>query len=114
MGIPLFGTDPDKFYEGSKSGARKTFRTCNVNFPDGFEDLHTREDIVDALTKLKRKNPALRKAVIKMNDGFSGDGNAIFRYPDLSAEDVNEKNIDAALFQNLSPVAQRCKQRIIF
>ncbi len=25
LGIPLFGTDPDKFYEGSKSGARKTY-----------------------------------------------------------------------------------------
>src|SRR4030095_13302327 len=38
LGIPLFGTDPDKFYEGSKSGARKTFRECGVNLPDGFED----------------------------------------------------------------------------
>jgi hypothetical protein len=106
LGIPLFGTDPDKFYEGSKSGARKTFRACNVNLPEGFEDLHTAGEIVDALTKLKRKIPGLKKAVIKMNDGFSGDGNAIFRYPDLIAGDVNEKNIEAALFQSLSPVAK--------
>ncbi len=81
LGVPLFGTDPDKFYEGSKSGARKTFRACGVNLPDGFEDLHTKEDIIRALVALKKDNPALRKAVVKMNDGFSGDGNAIFRYP---------------------------------
>ena len=114
LGIPLFGTDPDKFYEGSKSGARKTFRECNVNLADGFEDLHTTVDIVDALIKLKRKNPALRKAVIKMNDGFSGDGNAIFRYPDLTTDDVNEKNIYTALFQSLSPVAKDVSKELFF
>ena len=114
LGIPLFGTDPDKFYEGSKSGARKTFRECNVNFADGFEDLHTTADIVDALTQLKRKNPALKKAVIKINEGFSGDGNAIFRYPDFTAESVNEKNIDAILLQNLSPVAKEVSKELFF
>jgi len=46
LGIPLFGTDPELFYEGSKSGGRKTFRSCGVNFPDGFEDLKTRDDVV--------------------------------------------------------------------
>jgi hypothetical protein len=106
LGIPLFGTDPDKFYEGSKSGARKTFSSCNVNLPDGFEDLHTKDDIVDALIKLKRKNPTLRKAVIKINEGFSGDGNAIFRYHDLAAESVSEKNIAERLLQNFTPVAK--------
>ena len=114
LGIPLFGTDPDKFYEGSKSGARKTFRACNVNLPDGFEDLHSKKDVVDALLNLKRKNPALKKAVIKLNDGFSGDGNAIFRYADLTAENVNEKNITEVLFQNLSPVAKDVSKELFF
>src|SRR6476620_7986800 len=71
LGIPLFGTDPDKFYEGSKSGSRKTFRAAGIGLPDGFEDLNTKEDIVGALASLKRKYPGLRKAVVKMNDGFS-------------------------------------------
>jgi hypothetical protein len=114
LGIPVFGTDPDKFYEGSKSGARKTFRACNVNLPDGFEDLHTIDDIVDALVKLKTKNSALKKAVIKMNDGFSGDGNAIFHYPDLVKEDLNEKNIETALLQNLNPVAKDVSRELFF
>ena len=103
LGVPLFGTDPDKFYEGSKSGARKIFKTCGVNLADGFEDLHTKEDIVTALVALKKQHPHLRKAVVKMNEGFSGDGNAIFRYSD--ADEVNEKNIEAVLLQDLMPVA---------
>ena len=86
LGIPLFGTDPDKFYEGSKSGGRKTFREAGVSLPDGFEDLHTKEDIFRALAALKKKYPGLRKAVIKMNDGFSGDGNAMYRYPEMKGE----------------------------
>jgi hypothetical protein len=114
LGVPLFGTDPDKFYEGSKSGARKTFRACKVNLPEGFEDLHTKDDIADALIQLKRKNPALKKAVVKMNDGFSGDGNAIFHYPDSAAEDMNKKNIEAALLQDLNPVAKDVSRELFF
>jgi hypothetical protein len=114
LGIPLFGTDPDKFYEGSKSGARKTFRECGVNLPDGFEDLHTKEDIVNALTALKKQHPALKKVVIKMNDGFSGDGNAIFRYPDTEAAETTGQNIEAVLMQNLTPVSRDVSEELFF
>ena len=57
LGIPLFGTDPDKYYEGSKSGGRKTFRESGVPFPDGYEDLHSKEDICNALYQLKQTHP---------------------------------------------------------
>ena len=112
LGIPLFGTDPDKFYEGSKSGGRKTFRSCGVNLPDGFEDLHTKEDIINALASLKRNDPALKKAVVKMNDGFSGDGNAIYRYQDLVADEMLEKNITENLSEQLTPVAKDLSKQI--
>jgi len=114
LDIPLFGTDPDKFYEGSKSGGRKTFRESNVNLPDGFEDLSTREDIVKALAALKRKYPALRKAVVKMNDGFSGDGNAMYKYPDVATDDMLEKNIDESLSHQFKPVAKDVSEKLFF
>jgi len=78
--IPIYGCDPDLYDLGSKSNGRKIFRECDLTVPPGFEDLHTEEDIINALAKLKEQNPGLRKAVVKMNDGFSGDGNAIFSY----------------------------------
>ena len=105
LGIPLFGTDPDMFYEGSKSGSRKTFRASGVHLPDGFEDLNTSEDIVKALASLKRINPALRKAVVKMNDGFSGDGNAMYHYPTIAVDELLEKNIAESLLDQLKPVS---------
>jgi hypothetical protein len=39
-------------------------------------------DIAEALAALKKMHPELRKAVIKMNEGFSGEGNAIYHYHD--------------------------------
>lgn len=114
LGIPLFGTDPELFYEGSKSGGRKIFRLCGVNLPDGFEDLKTRPDIVHALADLKRKYPSIRKAVLKMNDGFSGDGNAIYTYPDIPVDDAYENNLDAALSQCLQTVAKDVTQKLFF
>ena len=78
--IPVYGCDPDLYELGSKSNGRRIFRDCGLNVPDGFEDLHTENDIIDALVKLKNKYPLMRKAVVKVNDGFSGDGNAIFYF----------------------------------
>ena len=105
LGIPLFGTDPDKFYEGSKSGGRKSFKESGVLFPDGFEDLHSREEVVKALLALKIKYPGLRKAVVKLNDGFSGDGNAIYTYPTKTSENSLEKEIDESVATHLKTVA---------
>ncbi len=114
LGIPLFGTDPDKFYEGSKSGSRKTFRAAGIDLPDGFEDLNTKEEIVNALAALKRKYPAMRKAVIKMNDGFSGDGNALYRYPQVSIDDKLEKNLAATLLECTRPVSAEVTEKLFF
>lgn len=114
LGIPLFGTDPELFYEGSKSGGRKTFRECGVDLPDGFEDLHSREDIVNALAKLKKKYPSMRKAVLKMNDGFSGDGNAMYTYPNVPVDDSLEKNIKSTLSEQLKTVAKDVSEELFF
>jgi hypothetical protein len=78
--VPVFGCDPDLYELGNKSNGRKIFRECGLNVPPGFEDLHSEQDIVEALATLKTDNPAMKRAVLKMNDGFSGDGNAIFSF----------------------------------
>lgn len=114
LGIPLFGTDPDKFYEGSKSGGRKTFRESGVLLPEGFEDLHTQEDIITALTKLKENNPAIRKAVVKMNDGFSGDGNAMYKYPVFENGESIQQKIADTLAGQLKPVSHDVNLDLFF
>ncbi|MBX7108156.1 MAG: hypothetical protein K1X61_05850 [Chitinophagales bacterium] len=80
LNLPLFGCDPELLFHGSKSGSRKIFRACGLDLAPGFEDLKDENDIAAALTALKKNNPALKKAVVKVNEGFSGEGNAIFSY----------------------------------
>jgi hypothetical protein len=114
LGIPLFGTDPDKYYEGSKSGGRKTFRESGVPFPDGYEDLHSKEDICNALYQLKQTYPELHKAVVKVNDGFSGDGNAIYTYTSDRQGWVTAEAIAATLDDHFKPVSPEVSHQLFF
>ena len=80
--VPIYGCDPDLHHLGFKSGSRKLFREVGVPLPDGFEDLADASAVSDALAELKARNPGLRRAVVKLNEGFSGEGNAIFSFED--------------------------------
>ncbi len=80
LGIPIFGCDPDLLPLGSKSGSRKMIREAGVAVPEGFEDLYDAHQVADALTELRARKPGLRRAVVKLNEGFSGEGNAVFRF----------------------------------
>jgi hypothetical protein len=80
LGIPVYGCDPEYYPLGSKSKSRELFRECGIKLPDGFENLRDEHDIIEALVALKKRDPLLSRAVIKMNEGFSGEGNAVFSY----------------------------------
>lgn len=80
LGIPVYGTDPELDYLGSKSGCRRTLKQAGINVPDGYEDLQDTPDIVGALHNLRERNPGIKRAVVKLNEGFSGKGNALFDY----------------------------------
>ena len=54
--------------------------------------------MVDALTELKRRNPRLGRAMIKLDEGFSGGGNAIFQYPDRDGSGSDSKGLAAVSF----------------
>jgi hypothetical protein len=80
LDIPLYGNDPQLNYLGTKSGSREVFREAGVPLPDGFEHLRDEQDIVEAVVELKRRNPHLRRVAVKLDEGFSGEGNAVFSY----------------------------------
>lgn len=89
LDIPVYGCDPALLYLGTKTGSRRIFKKLKLNVPAGIENIHSEAEVAQALLQIKRNNPALQKAVIKMNDGFSGDGNAIFRFPKSLLKEVN-------------------------
>jgi len=82
LGLPLNGCDPRLAHLGTKSGSRKVFREAGVPLPEGFEDLHAPSDVLGALRELRARRPGIRRAVIKLDESFSGEGNALFRYPE--------------------------------
>ncbi|MGI9524678.1 MAG: peptide ligase PGM1-related protein [Hyphomicrobiaceae bacterium] len=80
LGIPIYGCDPDLLPLGSKSGSRAIFREAGLHMPEGFENIRDGYCLAEALEELKARSHGLRRAVVKLNEGFSGEGNAIFEF----------------------------------
>lgn len=101
LGIPLYGCDPALIDWGAKSGSREAFRKAGVRMPDGVERLRDDRDVVGALAAIKARNPSLARAVVKLDHGFSGEGNAVFSYTGCPEEDA-QRWIAAHLPLNLA------------
>jgi hypothetical protein len=82
LGIPLNGVDPQLSALGTKSGGRRVFREAGVPMPEGVEDVRSEDDAARALADVRKRRPGIRRAVLKLDDSFSGEGNAVFRYPE--------------------------------
>jgi PGM1 C-terminal domain len=76
LGIPMYGSDPRLADLGSKTGCRRMFEELGVRCPVGAEDLHTVDDIVAGVQSMRARRPSLTQAIVKLNEGVSGAGNA--------------------------------------
>ena len=76
-GSTQFGSDPSLFYLGSKTGSREVFSKAGVSYPIGLENLRSMDDVRQALLDMCERKPLLRNAMVKLNDGISGEGNAV-------------------------------------
>ncbi|CAK6699120.1 MULTISPECIES: peptide ligase PGM1-related protein [unclassified Synechococcus] len=74
--VPLLGCDPALAHWGTKAGSRELFARCGVPHPPGSGVVFTLEDLAAAAVDLWDHNPGLRRLVVKLNEGFSGEGNA--------------------------------------
>jgi len=77
LGIPMYGADPKFFPLGTKSGCRKIFMEENVPHPLGQENLGSKEDVLDAIAQMRVKKPSIKQVMVKLNEGVSGEGNAV-------------------------------------
>ena len=77
LGIPMYGADPRLADLGSKSGCRRLFAECHVTHPLGAADLHSLEEVTDAIDSMLAERPTISQAIIKTNEGVSGAGNAL-------------------------------------
>jgi len=77
LDIPLFGSDPDQAWLGTKSGSRALFARAGVPNPLGAEQIRTISDAVEAIRALRAAKPKLATLIIKLDHAVSGEGNAL-------------------------------------
>ena len=76
LGIPMYGADPRFFHLGTKTGSRRLFAEEGVRHPVGEEGLGGIADLVAALARVRAARPRAAHAIVKLNEGVSGEGNA--------------------------------------
>ncbi|HEY9799268.1 MAG TPA: peptide ligase PGM1-related protein [Leptolyngbyaceae cyanobacterium] len=77
LNIPLYAAAPELQIWGTKSGSRQIFAESGVPHPDGSELVWTYQDLAVAASELWERQPSLKKMVVKLNEGISGEGNAL-------------------------------------
>ena len=105
LSLPLYASDPELAEIGTKSVGRKVLREAGLSVPDGVEDITDTEELVDAIVELRGRNPMLEAAIVKLNEGFSGEGNAVLDLRGLSESPSSRSTARRALHERLTCVA---------
>ena len=107
LGIPMYGADPRLVDLGSKTGCRRMFDECGVQAPVGAEDLHSVDEIVAGVQGMRQRRPSISQAIVKINEGVSGSGNASLNLEGLPAPGApDEADAIAERVRNVSPEAE--------
>ncbi len=97
LNVPLYAAAPDVQIWGSKSGSRQIFAECGVPHPDGSDRIWNQQDLAVAACELWERQPQLLQMVVKLNEGISGEGNAL---------------LDLRPIMNLAPGEATSKERV--
>jgi hypothetical protein len=81
----MYGADPRLAPLGSKSGCRRLFAEAGVPHPLGVENLHTLDQMADAVIGMRAERPTMDSVIVKLNEGVSGSGNAFVPLSGLPA-----------------------------
>ncbi|MDS3860242.1 peptide ligase PGM1-related protein [Thermosynechococcaceae cyanobacterium BACA0444] len=84
LGIPLYAVNPDLLYWGTKAGSRQLFAEAGIPHPDGSGLVQSETELAGEIVHLWRRNPNLHRVVVKLNEAFSGEGNALLDLRPLS------------------------------
>ncbi len=91
LGIPMYGADPRLAPLGTKTGCRRLFGEVGVPYPLGAEDLHSVDDVAAAIDEMLGMRPSMSQAIVKLNDGVSGTGNALVDLAGVTALPAAER-----------------------
>ena len=84
LGLELCGPPPDLVRLGSKSGSRRVAARAGVRRIEGAENLFSVAEVAAAISGIRARRPSAEAVVVKLNNGFSGQGNAILEVDGLA------------------------------
>ncbi|AZB71361.1 peptide ligase PGM1-related protein [Synechococcus elongatus] len=94
--VPLFAADPDLLEWGTKAGSRSLFAECGLPHPAGSPLMDSVEDLAAAAAELWQDQPQAQRFVIKLNQGFSGEGNALLDLRPIAQQSPDRVGLTAA------------------
>lgn len=80
--LPLNGTPPELWPLGFKSGGRRILKSAGVPVPFGYEHVRTVDDVVAAVQAVLARGRQALGAVVKTDNGATGNGNRVLRFSD--------------------------------
>jgi hypothetical protein len=111
LGLPLYGPPAALASLGSKTGSRRVARLAGVPVLDGAEDLRSVEAVEAEARRLQgRPAPPVGAVVIKLNDGFSGQGNAVVDLAGLNGSLLDSPVVFCAEEESWSSYAAKIAQ----
>jgi len=84
LGVTLYGPPARLARLGSKSGSRKVAVKAGVRRIEGAENLYSVAGVAAAISGIRIRRPSAEAVVVKLNNGFSGQGNAIVEVEGLA------------------------------
>lgn len=105
LALPLYASDPELADIGTKSVGRRVLRDAGLSVPDGIEGISDTDGLVDAVVELHGRNPTLETAIVKLNEGFSGEGNAVLDLRGLHGSPSPRAEARRSLHERLTCVA---------
>lgn len=84
LGLTLFGANPEQRWLGSKSGSRQVAARAGVPTAEGRENIDSVKAMAAAISEIRDARPDADAVVVKLNNGFSGQGNAVIEVTDLA------------------------------
>ena len=93
---PLFAVHPDLVALGSKTGSRRVARAAGIPVLPGVEDLWSTTSISEAVDTLRLRHPDIDAVVVKLNNGFSGQGNAMVTWNGNLADIADRETVFCA------------------
>src|SRR5690606_35713419 len=107
LGAPLFAVHPDLVPLGSKTGSRRVARAAGVPVLPGVEDLWSTGEISAAVDRLRLRHADIDAVVVKLNNGFSGQGNAMVKWHGPDADLADRETVFCAPGETWSSFAEK-------